>query len=144
MYGLRIRDMHDRYVGLSQKAVEGLLIIRVPGRFWIEHLPIMRYIPAWVPGFSAAQKIRDLYKPIVSAARNELYERIEFNIVRRFPTSISDRLTCLPDRGDSTSVCCTKANPRGPREVHWLRCRRISRSSGEGCHRNRLRGLVFY
>ena len=80
MYGTHIQDMGDEYVRLSQKAMEGLSIVRVPGRFWIEHFPLLQYVPSWFPG-ATARRIGDLYRPVVSATRNELYEKIEQEVV---------------------------------------------------------------
>ena len=80
MYGIHVQDVHDRYVGLSQEAVEVISITRVPGRYWVEYFPFLRYIPAWVPG-SSARKIGDRYKPLAAQARNELYDLIEHDIV---------------------------------------------------------------
>ena len=88
MYGVRIHDMHDKYVRLSQKATEGLAAARVPGRFWVEHFPLLQHIPPWMP-FSAARKSGDFYRPIVSAARNELYDKLAEEVVS--PTLLPTR-----------------------------------------------------
>ena len=84
MYGIRIRDMHDKYVRLSQKAVEGITLARVSGRFWVEYFLLLRHIPSWLP-FSAARKVGDFYRPIVTATRNELYDRIAQDVVSLIP-----------------------------------------------------------
>ena len=76
MYSTRITSKNDRYIQLAEKAIEGSVLARIPGAFWVEYLPFLRYIPAWVPG-SSARKWGDLYKPIVTAARNEPYNAVE-------------------------------------------------------------------
>lgn len=42
--------MNDNYVIAAEKAVDGVSIAFVPGRFWIEFLPFLQGIPRWFPG----------------------------------------------------------------------------------------------
>ena len=80
MYGLQIQTMQDKYVLLSRKAVEGISIARVAGAFWVEHFPILQYLPAWFPG-SSARRMADIYRPFAVATRNELYEKVKQDVV---------------------------------------------------------------
>ena len=84
MYGFRVHDMRDLWVLLSQEAIEAL-VTRLPGRFWVKYFPILRYVPPWVPG-SSARQIGDFYKPIVSAARNEPFNKVVQDVVRSLAT----------------------------------------------------------
>ena len=42
--------MDDDYVIAAEKAVDGVSIAFVPGRFWIEFFPFLQEIPRWFPG----------------------------------------------------------------------------------------------
>lgn len=53
MYGLEISSMADEYVSLANTAVEGIAAARVPGLYWVEFLPVLKHVPAWVPGAAA-------------------------------------------------------------------------------------------
>lgn len=63
IYGIEIEDSSNKYLqlveGSLESAVEGLL----PGAFWVDYLPILKYVPAWLPGAgfkTKAQKWREL------------------------------------------------------------------------------------
>ena len=88
MYGVRIQNKEDRYVKLGDNAVQGLSLTRIPGRFWIEYLPLLKYIPAWVPG-SSARKHGARVRPLAQATRNEAFDEVLASMVSQ--TSPSDR-----------------------------------------------------
>ena len=73
MYGVRIQHKDDKYVKLAEDAVQGLSLSRIAGRFWVEYLPILKYIPPWVPG-SSARKLGAKVKPLAQATRNDAYD----------------------------------------------------------------------
>ena len=114
---MRIRDMSDKYIILSQKAVEGTSISRVPGRFWVEFFPILRYIPAWVPG-SSARKVGELYKPVVSAMINEPYEKVERDMVCHSLLSGLAHNDSCSGQGSSKSMYCRGTDTGTSRKVH--------------------------
>ena len=49
-YGIRVRDKDDPYILTAEAALNGLTAAQFPGRFLVEVLPILKYVPAWVPG----------------------------------------------------------------------------------------------
>ncbi|KZT24424.1 hypothetical protein NEOLEDRAFT_1025296, partial [Neolentinus lepideus HHB14362 ss-1] len=55
-YGLDVLDRDDPYIAISNKAMEGLSTVAVPGTFLVNYFPIMKYIPAWVPGAGFQRK----------------------------------------------------------------------------------------
>ncbi|KAH8091049.1 cytochrome P450 [Cristinia sonorae] len=63
-YGKRITSMEDEYVTMVQTAVEGVNKAAIPGAFWIEFMPFLRYIPSWVPG-TTSKRVAEWYKPYV-------------------------------------------------------------------------------
>ena len=60
---------------LSQKAAKGFGLGNLPGAFWVEYLPWLRYIPAWIPG-SSARQYGEQIKPFATATRNEPFEYV--------------------------------------------------------------------
>ncbi|RXW22004.1 hypothetical protein EST38_g3849 [Candolleomyces aberdarensis] len=61
-YGMQIQQENDPYVKLSEDANRGAIIAAVPGRFLVEFIPILKYVPAWFPGASFKQKAQEWYK----------------------------------------------------------------------------------
>ncbi|KAJ2930258.1 hypothetical protein H1R20_g6806, partial [Candolleomyces eurysporus] len=61
-YGIQIQQQNDPYVQLAEAANEGAIMAAVPGKFLVEAIPILKYVPAWFPGASFKRKAREWYK----------------------------------------------------------------------------------
>ena len=61
-YGIQIQEENDPYIKLAEGAVQGVLIAGVPGRFLVDTIPILKHVPAWMPGASFQQKAREWYR----------------------------------------------------------------------------------
>ena len=48
-YGMDIDSLDNKYIRLSRDAFEAASLTRVPGAFWVEFIPSLKYIPDWVP-----------------------------------------------------------------------------------------------
>ena len=55
VYGRQIDSMNDEYIRLAIDSMESFSASRVPGRFWLDFMPFLKYVPAWVPGAAAAK-----------------------------------------------------------------------------------------
>ncbi|KAF7789487.1 hypothetical protein EIP86_000433 [Pleurotus ostreatoroseus] len=69
---MRIRGYNDEFLTLSREAVEAITLGRLPGAFWVEYFPWLKYIPPWVPG-SSARQFGEHFKPIVRNARSKAF-----------------------------------------------------------------------
>ncbi|KAJ7607921.1 cytochrome P450, partial [Roridomyces roridus] len=49
-YGLDVLPEDDPYVKLAEQANAGLIQGFIPGRFLVDSLPILKYVPRWFPG----------------------------------------------------------------------------------------------
>ncbi|KAJ7769656.1 cytochrome P450 [Mycena maculata] len=49
-YGIDVLPSNDPYVELAENAVDGLVTAIVPGRFLVDSIPLLKYVPAWFPG----------------------------------------------------------------------------------------------
>ncbi len=79
-YGIRITDMNDRYVHLARQSVEAINESRKPGAFWLDYFPILKHVPAWVPG-AAGKKLGRMYKPIVEEVRDRAFDAVKNDVV---------------------------------------------------------------
>ena len=62
VYGLSIEDVKHSYIVKGQESIEGLDTARAPGAYFTEFIPILKHIPAWLPGAAfkrAALKTRE-------------------------------------------------------------------------------------
>lgn len=49
-YGIHVAEAGDEYVSLADQALAGISLSGNFGTFIVDYLPILKYIPAWVPG----------------------------------------------------------------------------------------------
>ncbi|KAJ7698615.1 cytochrome P450 [Mycena rosella] len=64
-------------IKIAQEAMEGFAVASEPGRWWVDSVPALRFLPAWLPGASfqrAAQRMR--------ADLNKLFD-IPYEFVRK-------------------------------------------------------------
>ncbi len=50
IYGIEIREPHDKYYHMVERMAEVGEEILIPGRFPVEAFPSLRYLPSWFPG----------------------------------------------------------------------------------------------
>ncbi|KAJ2934714.1 hypothetical protein H1R20_g2365, partial [Candolleomyces eurysporus] len=84
-YGIQLQEENDPYVKLAEAATQGAIIAGVPGRFLVDAIPLLKYVPAWFPGASFKRKAHEWSEmakamesgnPTVSILRTNL-EKIE-------------------------------------------------------------------
>ncbi|KAK7047328.1 hypothetical protein VNI00_006559 [Paramarasmius palmivorus] len=65
-YGLSIRsvDVGDSVIDMADRALEGFVAAAVPGTFWVDYLPVLKYVPSWFPGASFKRKAREWAKNV--------------------------------------------------------------------------------
>ncbi|KIJ39738.1 hypothetical protein M422DRAFT_257332 [Sphaerobolus stellatus SS14] len=67
-YGINIKSENDPYIHTAQEAMNALGEAGVPGRFMVDMIPWMKYIPEWVPGASFKKQARIWRKYILDMA----------------------------------------------------------------------------
>ncbi|KAH9924289.1 CyP450 monooxygenase [Epithele typhae] len=72
-YGFTVGETNDKYITLMEKVTEGLQAF-VPGRYLVEFLPIVRFVPPWMPGARFHQDFA-VWRGAADEARKGLYLR---------------------------------------------------------------------
>ncbi|KAJ7662334.1 cytochrome P450, partial [Mycena rosella] len=49
-YGITVRPADDPYIILAEKAAESFSLAAVPGLYLVDTFPLLKYVPAWMPG----------------------------------------------------------------------------------------------
>lgn len=75
-----IRDIDDEYVKTAQMAMEGHSIAHIPGVHWVEYMPILKYIPSWVPG-ATFKKLVEKYRPYTKRMVSRPYQEMRKAVV---------------------------------------------------------------
>jgi hypothetical protein len=55
-YGMDIKDARDPYLVAAEGAMAGFLEAGIPGRFWVDLFPLLKHVPAWMPGAEFKRK----------------------------------------------------------------------------------------
>ncbi|KAH9854914.1 CyP450 monooxygenase [Lenzites betulinus] len=79
IYGFEITDDDDKYILIARKALDIFDDFMVPGRFLVESLPVLRYLPNWFPGAGFKRKAA-VWRKDVLALRNVPFEAVTENI----------------------------------------------------------------
>lgn len=68
IYGIEITDPSDEHLCIAENSVRGLAEALIPGKYWIDFLPFLKYVPPWMPG-ATFQKVASKWKPSIKAVR---------------------------------------------------------------------------
>jgi len=55
-YGIAIKESEDPYISTAEIAMNGLAEAGIPGRFWVDYMPLLKHVPSWVPGAGFQKK----------------------------------------------------------------------------------------
>ena len=55
-YGINIKESEDPYILVAEEAGSYVAEAGVPGTFWVDFFPILKYIPSWFPGAGFKRK----------------------------------------------------------------------------------------
>ncbi|TCD67850.1 hypothetical protein EIP91_011912 [Steccherinum ochraceum] len=102
-YGAHSTAKTDEYVQLAEKAMESARRIVVPAAFMAEIIPILKYIPGWMPGGSA-RAYAAKYKPFVQQMRDRPFDEVKqaASSGRSIPCAAYDLIRQL--QGDSAEL----------------------------------------
>ncbi|KAM5544308.1 hypothetical protein V8D89_001968 [Ganoderma adspersum] len=67
LYGIEIREPHDKYYHMVERMGEVGEEILIPGRFPVEAFPVLRYLPSWFPGGGFKKWAADAKRDILNA-----------------------------------------------------------------------------
>ncbi|KAJ3561807.1 hypothetical protein NP233_g9969 [Leucocoprinus birnbaumii] len=59
-YGYQVKSNDDKFVNILEETLRLAGVLNTPGKFWVEFLPILRYVPAWLPGAGFRKLARSL------------------------------------------------------------------------------------
>ena len=93
MFGIEAAEGSDKYTLNISKALEGLSAGMVPGKWFVETFPILRYIPAWMPGAGFKQNFKN-WREGALAATDETFAFVKDAMVNSWLRGFDDR-TCL-------------------------------------------------
>ena len=82
-YGIDVKETDDPHVKQAETAMGSVVTITGSGKYLVDILPILRYVPSWVPG-ATFQKEANAYRRLQEDFRLLPYEdtivRLIFNL----------------------------------------------------------------
>ena len=85
MYGIEINPGDQQYLPLLHDALEGPVQAMLAGSFLVEHIPILQYVPAWVPG-AGFQKKFAVWRSAITELGEAPFAQAKAAIVRAVAT----------------------------------------------------------
>jgi len=58
-YGLEIQENNDANLEIAEKAMVGLMAAVAPGAFLVDSIPLLKYVPSWMPGAGFKRKAEE-------------------------------------------------------------------------------------
>ena len=55
-YGIVVQESDDPYILLAEDAMHGMNQAAIPGAFWVDLFPMLKYVPSWFPGAGFQRK----------------------------------------------------------------------------------------
>ncbi|KNZ80387.1 O-methylsterigmatocystin oxidoreductase [Termitomyces sp. J132] len=78
-YGIEIQSKDDPYIKTAAKATHTLFTAAVPGAFLVDFLPILKYVPDWMPFADFKRKVKE-WRNLASDMVNMPYDAAKRNI----------------------------------------------------------------
>ncbi|PPR03921.1 hypothetical protein CVT24_008106 [Panaeolus cyanescens] len=100
-YGAKVDSLDHPFVRNAEAALAGVSEAGIPGRFLVDLMPILKYVPEWFPGASFQKKARvwrELNEKMVNWPFEAVKERMS-NGTQLAPSIASTLIDKLPEKG---------------------------------------------
>ncbi|KIJ26629.1 hypothetical protein M422DRAFT_236437 [Sphaerobolus stellatus SS14] len=104
-YGIQVKPENDPYIHRAEKALKAGSEAAVPGRFIVDVIPLLKYIPEWFPGASFRKQAK-IWNQYGVNMRDLPFEHVKSTMVSRGtvePSFASDHLEALAAKQDAPS-----------------------------------------
>ncbi|KAF8884166.1 cytochrome P450 [Infundibulicybe gibba] len=78
-YGIKVEDTNDPYITIAEEAVAGLAEAGVAGTFLVDLIPMLKYVPAWMPGAGFRRKAAHV-RSVIRQLTDKPWEAVKENI----------------------------------------------------------------
>ena len=83
-YGIDVQDSDDPLILLTEEAISGISEATIPGAFWVDFFPILKYVPSWFPG-AGFQKKAAHWSQINASMVQKPFDYVKDQFVGFFP-----------------------------------------------------------
>ncbi|KZP19024.1 cytochrome P450 [Athelia psychrophila] len=94
-YGINVLPSNDPYISVAEQGIARLAEATVPGAYLVDTFPLLKYVPAWVPGAGFQRKTQE-WKKLAVELLNSPFDAVKKEIASGTATP-SFTLRCLQD-----------------------------------------------
>ena len=80
-YGIVVQESDDPYISLAEEVLNGLAEAGIPGAFWVDMFPILKYVPSWFPG-AEFQKKAAYWRECINTMAEKPFRHVQEQLVR--------------------------------------------------------------
>ena len=80
-YGISVQESDDPYISIAEEVLNGASEAGIPGAFWVDLFPILKYIPSWFPG-AGFQKKAARWKEAVDTMAEKPFRHVQEQLVQ--------------------------------------------------------------
>ena len=80
-YGIAIQESDDPYISIAEEVLNGISEAGIPGTFWVDFFPILKYVPRWFPGASFQNKAAH-WGEAVNAMADKPFRHVQEQLVQ--------------------------------------------------------------
>ena len=80
-YGITVKESDDPYISIAEEALNGTAQAGIPGAFWVDFLPILKYVPSWFPG-AGFQKKAARWREAINTMAEKPFHHVQQQVVQ--------------------------------------------------------------
>jgi hypothetical protein len=80
-YGIVIQESDDPYISIAEEAMSGIAEAGIPGTFWVDLFPILKYVPSWFPG-AGFQKKAARWREAINTMAEKPFRHVQEQLVQ--------------------------------------------------------------
>jgi hypothetical protein len=80
-YGIAVQESDDPYISIAEEVLNGFSEAGVPGAFWVDLIPILKYVPSWFPG-AGFQKKAARWREAINTMAEKPFRHVQEQLVQ--------------------------------------------------------------
>ena len=80
-YGIAVQESDDPYISIAEEVLNGAAQAGIPGAFWVDFLPILKYVPSWFPG-AGFQKKAARWREAINTMAEKPFRHVQEQLVQ--------------------------------------------------------------
>ena len=140
-YGIAVQESDDPYISIVEEVMDGTAQAGIPGSFWVDLFPILRYVPSWFPGAGFQKKAARWREAINTMAEKPFHHVQEQLVYYTFPFLVKSLWASFLNNDSSENWQSYPVRSSNP---HWMSSWRRRFSTVQFCEKCGFYSLLRY